>query len=156
MGASNSNRSVAQQEEEKTIAKDELSIPKAPVDKQSGKIEAVSVQKKRRWRSHKGSSKKESKKARRTRRAEEGISTGPRFVVPPELARLRRSWLYKDLPPSVCREKLDRSIKEQIITEGEEDEDLVETPYVAAAYITRYGTAGTYLRTYRILNLLPY
>ena len=48
-------------------------------------------------------------------------------MVPPELARLRRKSLYKDLSMFICLAELDRSIEEQIIAEGEEDEDLVET-----------------------------
>ena len=82
---------------------------------------------KRRKQSNKGSSKRQSKKARRTPKAGEGISTRPGFVVPPELARLHCKSLYRDLAMFTCLEELDRSIEEEIIAEGEEDEDLVET-----------------------------
>ena len=83
----------------------------------------------KRWKqpSQKGSANMHSEQARRTPRAGDGISTGPGFVVPPELARLRRKSLYKDLAMFVCLEELDGSIEEQIIAEGEEDDDLVET-----------------------------
>jgi len=83
----------------------------------------------KRWKepSQNGSANMHSEQSRRTPRAGDGISTGPGFVVPPELARLRRKSLYKDLAMFVNLEELDRSIEEQIIAEGEENDDLVET-----------------------------
>ena len=79
-------------------------------DNQDKPIEAVSPARKRRQRSQKGSSRRQSKKAHRSPKAREGISTGLGFVVPPELARLRRKSLYKDLSMFICLEELDRSI----------------------------------------------
>lgn len=67
------------------------------------------------------------KKARRTHKAKEGIVTGSHHTIPPELARLRQSSLYTGLPSSICWDQLDRSIEDQIVEDGMEDEDLVET-----------------------------
>ena len=69
----------------------------------------------------------QSRRNRRTRKASEGIVTGSSRTIPPELARLRRTSLYLDLPSSICREQLNQSIEKQIVEDGLEDEDLVET-----------------------------
>lgn len=63
----------------------------------------------------------ESRRARRSCKAKEGISTGPDFIVFPELEWLRRSRLYLNLPSSVCREELNQSIEKKIVEEGLED-----------------------------------
>mmetsp|Transcript_26626 Transcript_26626/g.38165 ORF Transcript_26626/g.38165 Transcript_26626/m.38165 type:complete len:130 (+) Transcript_26626:414-803(+) len=69
-----------------------------------------------------------SRKARRTRKAREGIVSGTTRVIPPELLGLRQSFFYlKMIPQSICREELNREIEEQIIDKGLEEEDLVET-----------------------------
>ena len=71
----------------------------------------------------------ESRKARRTTKAREGIVSGTTLPVPPAFVRLRQSTLYQKLiPKSICREEeLDLEIEKRIIDEGLEDEDLVET-----------------------------
>ena len=69
-----------------------------------------------------------SRKARRTPKAREGIVSGTDLPIPLALVRLRQSTLYQKLiPASICREELDREIEKQIVEEGLEDEDLVET-----------------------------
>jgi len=98
-----------------------------PVTKQGLPYNIVLTLKRQRHSPQKGLTTRHSKKAHRSPKAGDGISTGPGFVVPPELARLRRKSLYKDLAMFICLEELDRSIEEQIIVEGEEGDDLVET-----------------------------
>ena len=79
-----------------------------------------------------------SRRAQRTRKAGEGIVTSTNRTIPPELAKIRQSFLYlKMIPQSICREELNREIEDQIVEDGLEDEDLVETWtffYEEAAY----------------------
>ena len=125
MGAKNSSTLPVVQQD--SPDEDKASADKKPEDNQDVPVNIVLTMKRRRHQTQKGSTNRHSKKARRTPKAGDGISTGPGFVVPPKLARLRRKSLYKDLAVFICLEELDRSIEEQIIAEGEEDDDLVET-----------------------------
>mmetsp|Transcript_28669 Transcript_28669/g.41053 ORF Transcript_28669/g.41053 Transcript_28669/m.41053 type:complete len:151 (+) Transcript_28669:416-868(+) len=69
-----------------------------------------------------------SRKARKTPKAKEGIVSGTDRSIPPQLAKLRRSTLYlEDIPRKIDRDELNQWIERQIVEDGLEEEDLVET-----------------------------
>jgi hypothetical protein len=69
-----------------------------------------------------------SKKAHKTPKAKEGIVSGTDRPIPSQLAKLRRSTLYlEDIPQRIDRDELNQWIERQIVDDGLEEEDLVET-----------------------------